>query len=227
MVQVRHDLNSGPRLCTTTSEMNGSARPSSAFCGEQRRSSVIVGEESLIARRTSMVTIRSPMPSSRMNRTRYGRSRQSGTGTVLGPPISRTSTVWNAERAANSIDWSRRTGGRLALCRAAPVLRIVVHLELTIDLRDDAAGGYVGREPGELLRQVVALFAHDLETRFAAFAKVGSDVVAGRLLSHVIDLQLDDRDLIDERADRLSHLWLRPLPVRGRWSPETPRRCAR
>src|SRR5437763_12802502 len=123
-----------------------------------------------------------------------------------------------------------------ALCRcAAPVLRIVVHLELAVDLRNEARARHVSDEGRDLRRQIVPLLAHDDQLPFAADTELVRHVATIPLLAHVIDLELDDRNLVDEGAECLSHasfsVWLPAWPVWSRAreprSREMLRRCAR
>jgi PAS domain S-box-containing protein len=125
--------------------------------------------------------------------------------------------------------------------RRGAVGRVVVHLVLPVDLGHAPPGGDVLDQLRELRGEVVALLVHDGDAAEARLAEGGRLVGALGLLAHVIDLELDDAQLVDERADRLSHgrsrRLLRPPTCRasraarrrGRHAPSASptRRCAR
>src|SRR5436853_4409378 len=88
----------------------------------------------------------------------------------------------------------------LALRWIPPILRVVVHLELPIDLRHHAISRHVGDEPGDFSGKVIALLPHHSNSLVAARTKFRAYVVAFCLLAHVKDLELDNRHLVDDRA---------------------------
>ncbi|MCY1013928.1 hypothetical protein OV079_52065 [Nannocystis pusilla] len=85
--------------------------------------------------------------------------------------------------------------------RGGAVARIVVHLELTVDLEGPPAGEDLDGQLIELGDEVVALGREDLQTAGAGGPVLLAGVFALDLPGHVEPLELDDRDLVDEAAE--------------------------
>lgn len=88
---------------------------------------------------------------------------------------------------------------------SASILRVVVHLVLTINLRPRATGRDFIHEMRELVGKIVALPRENRQPLLALVAKGGVCIFPTRLLAHVKDLQLDNAEFIDQGPDCLSH----------------------
>src|SRR5687767_8330804 len=139
-------------------------------------------------------------------------SSSAGRATMIGRcprsrmPVASQSTCRSPPRHPRSVSTCNTVNtGAPSASRRLPVLRIVVHLELTIHFRHHPARGYIGQQLRELCRQVVALHAKHLEPPLAPCSKLRSGVLPVRLLLHVVDLELDDAQLVGEPPDGLSH----------------------